>query len=864
MNQLFFLVLIILLNTFSSFAQSQGAQVFQKVSPSIVVVTSGDNIGSGVLISSKGLVITNYHVVASPLPISIKMTINGHQGFQEQSFSKVRIKQIHPRYDLAILEIEGFNSKVQSLKFKPINIKTGEQVYAIGNPQGLEKSITPGIISSKVRKIEGLEYIQTSASINPGNSGGALVNSKGDLIGIVTFKMMNGESLGFAIPISKIKSKDFIPLEKKSINKQKANKLLAHGNKYFKESKSDPYNRQFYINIAAYFYYLALTEDNTNPDIYFNLGTTQIHLKKFNYAEAFLKKAYSLNPKNSGYIHNYAIAVENLGQTKKALSLYLKGAYLKGYASHSCARDASNLLTKEHKYLQASYLLQFAIVLLSEQDESTEKTQKKKSYLASFQEVASYLKPGTKEFLQYFNKLEMFKPNGWQNIINETTNVITKLQEKQKLHYKKFLISKNTINVQILEELQKLPELPNRGKIININENLGDIIPLQNGAYIAFLYPKSKKVKILSTLNGKWLQEIPLIDENSICASGGNKFIIYSPAKSLLMLYDTNSLKRNSVKKIDQKYKIEKILMGTYNGDYALISYFTKKNDQRRKLGLLTIKNLKIHPIDPQSKFRYHYKENKIHWVSNSLLTKVGIWMQDIKNTSWQELNLDLVIKNSDFKNHYVKTFSGLSLSADGNHFTYTKSKTEKTNNVDFSHSFLFTLIDENYYLEFDSNNQSNLRDLEASNKISSSIVPLTISNISTEEYLHLPSNKLVNANLLFNRLTIIDPVNNYTYIKQLVSEKTYNELLTIQNNDNNHQSTVFAKISTHFKMNLNFPNSRSIKLEDAPVGMTIKNNTIQWNVPSTEKPRRIDILFSVINDKGEESFPSIIIKVVK
>jgi serine protease Do len=101
---------------------------------------------------------------------------------------------------------------VQSdLAFKPVflsrdpQLQDGDEVFAIGNPLGLERSVSQGIIGTRNRNVKGLVYIQTTAEINPGNSGGPLFNARGEVIGVTNMKLLFAEGLGFAIPVAYLK-----------------------------------------------------------------------------------------------------------------------------------------------------------------------------------------------------------------------------------------------------------------------------------------------------------------------------------------------------------------------------------------------------------------------------------------------------------------------------------------------------------------------------------------------------------------------------------------------------------------------------------------------------------------------------------
>ncbi len=171
--------------------------------PQIQETTS---LGSGVVIDAKkGYIVTNHHVVEDADEIAVTMH-NGH-GFEAKLIGS------DPEADIALLQadIEG----LQDIPFgNSASLRVGDFVVAIGNPFGLGQTVTSGIVSGLGRTglgIEGYEdFIQTDASINPGNSGGALVNLRGELIGINTAILAAGGTgnigIGFAIPINMVRS----------------------------------------------------------------------------------------------------------------------------------------------------------------------------------------------------------------------------------------------------------------------------------------------------------------------------------------------------------------------------------------------------------------------------------------------------------------------------------------------------------------------------------------------------------------------------------------------------------------------------------------------------------------------------------
>ncbi len=158
------------------------------------------SLGTGFIISADGYILTNDHVVDGADEIQVKLA-------DGREFKGV-VRGLDPKLDLALIKIEaGKNLPVANLGDSD-GVRIGEWVMAIGNPFGLEQTVTVGIVSAKGRVIGAGPYddfIQTDASINPGNSGGPLFNLKGEVIGINTAIVPNGQGIGFAIPVNMAK-----------------------------------------------------------------------------------------------------------------------------------------------------------------------------------------------------------------------------------------------------------------------------------------------------------------------------------------------------------------------------------------------------------------------------------------------------------------------------------------------------------------------------------------------------------------------------------------------------------------------------------------------------------------------------------
>jgi periplasmic serine protease, Do/DeqQ family len=161
------------------------------------------SLGSGFILNSEGLVVTNNHVVGGAAEIRVKLD-------DGREFSAHPVG-LDPKTDLALLQLEG--EGVKDLPVVPLGdsdaLEVGDFALAVGNPFGLDHSVSLGIVSAKERVIGAGPYddfIQTDTAINPGNSGGPLFNLRGEVVGVNTAIMAQGQGIGFAVPVNMLKT----------------------------------------------------------------------------------------------------------------------------------------------------------------------------------------------------------------------------------------------------------------------------------------------------------------------------------------------------------------------------------------------------------------------------------------------------------------------------------------------------------------------------------------------------------------------------------------------------------------------------------------------------------------------------------
>ena len=179
-------------------AQIDATKVAETAKPALVMIKgvteSGDvRSGSGFIVDPSGTIVTSLHVIQELKTAAVRLA-NG------DVYDRFTVRAFDSRRDLAVIQIAGFDLPVVDLG-NSSTVKPGDSVILLGNPFGLEGSVSAGIVSG-IRDLAGMQVIQTDAAANPGNSGGPMMNSTGEVVGVLSFKIGNSENLNFVIPIN--------------------------------------------------------------------------------------------------------------------------------------------------------------------------------------------------------------------------------------------------------------------------------------------------------------------------------------------------------------------------------------------------------------------------------------------------------------------------------------------------------------------------------------------------------------------------------------------------------------------------------------------------------------------------------------
>jgi len=328
------------------------AQIFDDVASSIVVLTTqsamGGSLGSGFIVEENGIIVTNFHVIASAENVVVKLK-NG------RSYPVTGIVDYDPIRDVCVLKIDANNLDVISLGSSD-NLIQGQKVLVIGAPLGLEYSISDGLLSGQ-RDSFGQEVIQFTAPISPGNSGGPLFNIQGQVIGITTFTNVGGQNLNFAIPINKAKKyihsyskMSFIEFVTSLSDKQSLYnlgvELLEAGNTelaldyFYRAVELDPEFVDAYVALSDIYALLGMGEqefqvlemivaiDPGNIGAHNNLGFLYGHSEMYNEAIAEFKYIININPDDAMAHSNLAAIYSKAGYLDASLAEVKKAVFL--------------------------------------------------------------------------------------------------------------------------------------------------------------------------------------------------------------------------------------------------------------------------------------------------------------------------------------------------------------------------------------------------------------------------------------------------------------------------------------------------------------------------------------------------------
>ena len=182
--------------------ESTPKELAKTIGGAVIKVSTPSGLGSGFIIHPEGYAITNAHVIQGERKIKATVFEQTEREFRREVIDDVEILAVNNHIDLALIKLTHPDGEPFPFVYVEGSerIEVGQDVFAIGNPLGLERTLSRGVVATTQRNFEGMTYVQTTAQINPGNSGGPLFNLKGEVVGVTNMGIPMGEGLGFAIP----------------------------------------------------------------------------------------------------------------------------------------------------------------------------------------------------------------------------------------------------------------------------------------------------------------------------------------------------------------------------------------------------------------------------------------------------------------------------------------------------------------------------------------------------------------------------------------------------------------------------------------------------------------------------------------
>jgi S1-C subfamily serine protease len=305
-------------------------------------------LGSGFFISQNGDIITNYHVLEGAESAEVK-TSDG------KTYTISDIVAVDEKNDIIRLSVNIPSKYVLPLSLSETTPEIGERIIVYGSPLGLEKTLSDGIISA-IREVPGYgKLIQITAPISPGSSGSPVLNMKGEVIGVATFQMIEGQNLNFAIPSERIASLN-LKEEKKTFTTEE---LFGQESKTEKGSDYDEayqkavyfMDKEEYEKALPYLEIVIKTETLSLKEwAYFGIGFCYDRLGAYTKAVEAYKQAIRIDPDNVDVYYEMAHAYVNLGRYKDAIEVYKQAIRI------------------DPDYVQAHFLLGFTYLMVGDRN----------------------------------------------------------------------------------------------------------------------------------------------------------------------------------------------------------------------------------------------------------------------------------------------------------------------------------------------------------------------------------------------------------------------------------------------------------------------------------------------------------------
>lgn len=843
--------------------------VFKTSGPGVVLIKDLEGFGSGVVLTSDGLIVTCYHVVNTPLKQTVVAEVKKNGQRVKQEFTDVKLVSVHPKYDLALIQVKTLSgvSFIVPPKSTGRRLSTGEDCFVIGNPSGaagkvLENSISKGIVGTAEREVDGASYIQVTAQINPGNSGGALCDKNGQLVGIVTFKVGEAEGLGFAIPVAKINKAEFVQPKEKKGNIEQCKKYEQAGARWFNIARqSIGERREEALYLAYVCYRLSLAEFPNAASPYHNVGLMYYEMKSYEAAQAFFEKAIELSPDLPNTRQLLGI-IANIWLKDKERSdrHFLAGIQTKltdvssvqGQAA--CIQNYGINMIEDKRYAEAAYCCKWSMTLRT--DNSQQENLQNNLRVAS-ENISD------KQFAEISDKKEGFSLADMKRFAqNRSTGKSLVSADKGTkpaaltpvVPVPSAAASGNVSLAKLYEKmLTGAPKLEASGLRKALPEAPLDIRPAMGGAYILMHFPAMGKLGVFNVAQAKFDTYLP-VPENALFTAGGVTLLVYLPTDRVFQMYDLRTLQRTSSKPSRIIGIITDIEMGLFNSEAAMISYADSTEAlSTRHYGVLNLGTFQTLEFKGDMFHNRCYRDN-IHLRVDENFTGFVSWAtshspsgfifgpltsRGIKEVCYEHSDFGSLALDKQCQRVYSSHRGILNL----------KGEVVK----DFSGASLFPVQGGCYFLEV-RKTQVTVREPLGYSEVSHIELPFEFATTSWSKN-NLTDDRLLYGCAPLNRACFIDLKGLALYTFELGLGENVQQV---------RQSLEGVASGTLWTSKMNFPAGTKVNVEDAPPGVKydVATTTLSWPIPASQPSGSVTVLLSVTLPGKEEAYQRVVVPV--
>lgn len=838
------------------------ASTLEDAMRSIVLIQDGASFGSGIVLDEQGTILTNYHVVNSPLPLKVSVKVEdrgSEKGWEEVDFEEVERVGYHPRLDLALIRIKPKTHKLFPAILDKQVPKVGTRVVALGNPSSSDGKpnrdrVSWGMISAPVRIVQEEDkarYLQYNAQTFPGNSGGALVTREGRVIGVVTMRAGELAKQAFAIPIDEYDAKVFAPLDKR---------------------KRDP-------KLAAK--RVKLVDD---PDNYYRHREPRLNRYSFERIE-ILKTALAADPLCAAAYE--AIAKElrlGVGMDEQA-TWYYKAAAEADPTLGSAAAEAVFGLISIDKLEDAQRVVDKALPKVKQTEELAQLTASA-GFLRAKQgqnDRAAYLLAWSKKLAP-----ELERPTGRDDALFQAMGKLSAEQvraiadlrdakaysisglarfarEAPKQPIKPSLKSRPG-KVLIEEAVRRAfdPALESKPVIESVLPTEAERVwPAYFGMYAVLEFSKLKRIGVMNLSSGKMLGFIPLPDPDALVAAGGRILLIYLPGEDQWQSWDLESLEMIVEVPNTSVWPVKSITMASDVEDQAIVVLahkHPKSSNGQAKLHRFDVSQLRV---SSESLFEIDVSITQGHTSHGTLSVCVD---DDFSKVAY--------LDRADHSNYRAIRIRSLDRKQADRDAAYAFT-TSSPSGTDYRSDIRWSLNGKGTHL-FTNDGRVITVQGDAVDRVNNSrLYPVIGSSLALESISARPKQLRSPVNLGTEQTIEWPKISDLRGSKRMIASARSQRVMVVCSRRGKHQVVLLkiqasaeaapsAQPGADWKQSLNFPAGSKVTLAHGPDGMRLSadGKQLQWRVPKDHEGGVIEVLLNVVTPDGKDTYERVHITV--